>query len=90
MKTSSWHFYILLCNDGSYYAGVTTNIDRRLHEHNKTKRGAKYTRPRRPVRLIMLEGYSSRSTALKAEARFKALSRSDKEAYISEGYKKNE
>tara|TARA_Y100001963_G_scaffold139286_1_gene204949 strand:- start:1223 stop:1483 length:261 start_codon:yes stop_codon:yes gene_type:complete len=84
MKTTSWYFYVLLCADGSYYAGVTTNVDKRLHEHNKTKRGAKYTRARRPVKLLMTKQYQTRSAAQKAEYHFKTLSRKDKEMVINE------
>jgi putative endonuclease len=82
VKPSVWHFYVLLCSDGSYYAGVTTNVDRRLHEHNNTKRGAKYTRPRRPVELIISERYQTRSLAQKAERYFKTLTRKQKEGVI--------
>ena len=84
MKTSSWHFYVLLCADGSYYAGVTTDVDRRLHEHNNTKRGAKYTRARRPVELIITERFQTRSLAQKAERYFKTLTRKEKEVIINE------
>jgi putative endonuclease len=84
VKATSWHFYVLLCSDGSYYAGVTTDIDRRLHEHNNTKRGAKYTRARRPVELIISERCQTRSLAQKAEIYFKTRTRKEKEAIINE------
>jgi putative endonuclease len=84
VKTSSWHFYVLLCADGSYYAGVTTDLRRRLHEHNNTARAAKYTRGRRPVKLVATRAYQTRSRAQKAEHRFKALTRQEKEAVINE------
>jgi len=84
VKASSWYFYVLLCSDGSYYAGVTTDVDRRLHEHNNTKRGAKYTRARRPVELIITERFQTRSSAQKAEIYFKKLTRKEKEAIINE------
>tara|TARA_B100000424_G_scaffold196344_1_gene153666 strand:- start:231 stop:530 length:300 start_codon:yes stop_codon:yes gene_type:complete len=79
-----WFFYVLLCADGSYYAGVTTNTERRLYEHNHTKRGAKYTRRRRPTRIILLETYPDRSSAMKAESRFKRLTRKQKEERVNE------
>ena len=44
--------YILECADGTLYAGITTNIERRVKEHNEDARGAKYTRMRRPVELV--------------------------------------
>ena len=81
---SLWWLYVLLCADGSYYTGVTTNTERRLHEHNHTKRGAKYTRTRRPTRIIFLEQYPDRSSAMKAESKFKRLKRKQKEEVISE------
>ena len=74
--------YVVECADGSYYTGITTDITRRLHEHNHTKRGAKYTRARRPVGLIYCERYAARSEASKAEAAIKKLTRKQKELYI--------
>ena len=68
-----WILYVLECADGTLYTGVTTDIDRRLHEHNKTSRGAKYTRSRRPVNLVWLRAYETRSEAQKAEYQFKKL-----------------
>ena len=77
-----WYFYALLCADGTYYAGVTTDLRRRLHEHNKTRKGAKYTRTRRPVNIVYSTRYASRSEAQKAEAAFKKLSRDQKQNVI--------
>lgn len=71
------------CSDGTLYTGVTTDVQRRLHEHNTTKRGAKYTKTRRPVKLVLAEVYADRSSAQKAEARFKKLKRQEKEEIIS-------
>jgi len=83
MKTTSdWLFYVLRCKDDSLYAGITTDITRRLHEHNNTKRGAKYTRSRRPVALVFWLDVSCRSTASKIESKFKKLSRRQKEILI--------
>lgn len=80
------HFvYILECADGSYYTGYTTNIQRRLNEHNYSfKRGAKYTRSRRPVKLVHQEEYPTRSQALKREYKIKKLSRKKKQQIITE------
>lgn len=77
------YFYVLSCKDGTLYGGYTTDLDRRLKEHN-TGTGAKYTRPiyRRPVRMIYAEKYASRSAATKAEAAFKKLTRKNKENYL--------
>ena len=78
-----WYLYVLLCADGTYYTGITTDTKRRLHEHNKTKRGAKYTRARRPVQLVYIEEYSLQGEALRAERKFKALTRKQKEETIN-------
>jgi len=75
--------YVVLCADRSLYCGVTTDLTRRLHEHNSSSRGAKYTRARRPVTLVYQEPHSTRSTAQSAEARFKRLSRAKKLEVIS-------
>ncbi len=80
--SADWLMYVVECADGSYYTGITTDMTRRLNEHNCTKRGAKYTRSRRPVKLIYFERYADRSEASKAEAAFKKLTRKKKEIYI--------
>jgi putative endonuclease len=74
----SYHVYILTCADGSLYTGITTNVERRLHEHNSTTRGAKYTRSRRPVSLAVTWPAANRSAALREEARIKRLTRKQK------------
>ena len=80
-----WYFYVVKCSDNSFYAGVTTELTRRVKEHNgDDRRGAKYTRSRRPVELIYSEEYPSRSAAQKEEYRFKQLDRKTKEHVISE------
>ncbi|MBP6881597.1 MAG: GIY-YIG nuclease family protein [Candidatus Pacebacteria bacterium] len=86
------HFvYMVRCNDGSLYTGYTTNIEKRVSEHNgegetKTARsaGARYTRPRRPVVLVYSESHYTRSAALKREAAIKKLSPTKKHALIGE------
>jgi len=80
--SADWLMYVVECADGSYYTGITTDMTRRLNEHNRTKRGAKYTRSRRPVRLIYFESHENRSEASRAEAAFKKLTRKKKEIYI--------
>lgn len=76
-------FYVLHCKDGSFYGGYTTDLNRRLDEHNQGV-GAKYTRPqrRRPLKMIYAESFDSRSAATKAEAAFKKLKRKQKELYL--------
>ncbi|MAG26713.1 hypothetical protein CMI47_14320 [Candidatus Pacearchaeota archaeon] len=75
--------YVVKCSDNSFYTGITTDITRRLYEHNTTSKGAKYTRSRRPVELIYWIDFKDRSTAAKAEARFKKLSRKEKEVILN-------
>lgn len=79
------YFYVLLCNDQSFYGGYTTDPTRRLKEHNKGA-GAKYTRikSRLPVKMIHLEAFETRSQATKAEAAFKKNTRKQKEVYLVE------
>lgn len=79
-----WFLYVVRCSDGSLYTGVTTDLERRIREHNTSKRGAKYTRSRRPVELVLSMPYSSRSEAQKAEAGFKKLRKKEKEKVIDE------
>ncbi len=78
-----WFLYVLSCSDGSYYCGITTNLERRVDEHNRGV-GAKYTRSRSPVRLLRSWSYPDRSTASKAEYRFKQLRRKAKEQRLNE------
>lgn len=73
-----WFVYILRCSDGSLYTGVTTNLSRRVNEHNNSNKGAKYTRTRQPVQLVWSAEYGSRSEAMKREASIKKLNRSKK------------
>ena len=79
-----WYVYILLCSDGTYYTGVTTDLNRRLEEHNTSSRGAKYTKSRRPVRLIYFSEYDNRSSAQRAEYRLKKRSKQQKEQIINQ------
>ena len=70
--------YILECGDKTLYTGITTNLDRRIKEHNSSKLGAKYTKIRRPVKLIYSKELTNRSAALKEEFQIKRLSRQQK------------
>ncbi|MDQ3076826.1 MAG: GIY-YIG nuclease family protein [bacterium] len=74
----SYFVYILECKDKTLYSGITTNLDRRLIEHNSTSKGAKYTKVRRPVVLKYSEEYKTRSEALKREYVIKQLKREEK------------
>ena len=73
--------YVLECADGSLYTGYTTDVARRVAEHDAGE-GAKYTRGRTPVDLVHVERFASRSAALSREHEIKTLSRSGKEALV--------
>lgn len=86
VSQSAWTVYILRCIDKSLYTGITTDTERRLNEHNLcNKKGARYTRHKRPVVLVYTEGYDSRSEACKREAAIKRLTKAQKEALIAKG-----
>ena len=73
--------YVLECSDGSFYTGYTTDLQRRISEHNDGN-GAKYTRGRTPVRVLHTERYDSRSAAMSREYEIKQLSRREKERLV--------
>ena len=73
----AFYCYILECSDGTYYTGWSSDPERRLRAHNSGK-GARYTRSRRPVRMVYMEEQPDKSSALKRERAIKALSRPKK------------
>jgi putative endonuclease len=74
-----WYCYILECADGSLYTGITTDIKRRVNEHNfSNKKGARYTRLKRPVILKYFETLENQSQARKREAAIKNWKREEK------------
>jgi len=73
-----YYLYILKCSDKTLYTGITTDLKRRVGEHNTSKLGAKYTKARRPVKLAYFKKFKDRSGASKEEARIKKLSREKK------------
>lgn len=77
-----WIVYILECSDRSLYTGITTDMARRLEEH-QAGRGAKYTAPRRPLAIRYVEPQATHSAALKREAEIKSMRRSEKLALRS-------
>ena len=83
-----YYLYILECADKTLYTGITVDLIRRTNEHNDSKRGAKYTRVRRPVRMVYSKKFRNRSTASKAESRIKKLSRNEKLKLISQNNSK--
>jgi len=72
------YVYIVECADKTFYTGSTGNIEKRIQEHNSSKAGAKYTRGRRPVKLVYVELCPTPSLALKREAEIKKLSKAQK------------
>ena len=75
----NWFVYMLRCADDSLYTGITTDLERRLDEHNHCEqKGARYTRARRPVALAYVEPCDSRSEASQREYLLKRLSRAEK------------
>lgn len=80
---ADWCVYILRCADGSFYTGITNDLDRRVGEHNQGgKLAAAYTRGRRPVTPVYHEACKDRSAALVREAAIRRLSRREKIALI--------
>ena len=80
MESKQWFVYILRCADNSLYTGVTLDVNKRLDEHNGIdKNCAKYTRGRRPVKLVYQEALTSRSAACKREYAIRCLNKSQKE-----------
>lgn len=75
--------YIVRCSDNSLYTGITTNVSRRVDEHNgKGKKGAKYTSMRQPVYLVYSAECENRSLASKEESRIKKITKKEKEEFI--------
>lgn len=83
----TWCVYILMCADQTLYTGITTDVQRRVEEHNSSKRSAKYTRARQPVVLAYSEAAENRSKALMREAALKKLSRKEKMLLIGKAKK---
>ena len=75
----SWFVYLLQCSDGSFYTGVTTDLERRVRQHNgEIVGGANYTRARRPVSLAWYEACENRSVAQQREYSVRRSPRLDK------------
>ncbi|MCH4008074.1 GIY-YIG nuclease family protein [Companilactobacillus sp.] len=81
MKDDSYFVYILLCADGTFYTGTSNDVKKRVKTHNSGK-GAKYTKTRRPVKLLYTEKLADKSAALKREAAIKKLTRPKKEELL--------
>jgi putative endonuclease len=76
--STEWWVYLIECADNSLYCGITTDCSRREWEHNHSKKGAKYTRSRRPIIMVWNKKCDSRSEASKLECSIKKMNRQDK------------
>ena len=82
-ENDDWHVYIVECSDGSLYTGISNNVEKRVAAHNN-KKGAKYTKTRLPVTLLVSWECGTRSDASKEEYRVKKLTRKKKIELINE------
>lgn len=78
-RHDGFYVYIVKCKDGTYYTGYANDLEKRLKEHNDGKRGAEYTRYKRPVKLIWNKEYKYKHYAMKAEYKIKQMNRKQKE-----------
>ena len=83
MTASPYYVYILRCSDDTLYTGITTDLERRVDEHNTSPKGAKYTRARRPVELVYSEIYDDKSSASQREYAIKKMTRAQKMVLVS-------
>lgn len=84
-KNSFYFLYILRCTDGTLYTGITTDVKRRVDQHNGIiEGGARYTRARGPVKVVYQAEFPDRSSASKEEYRIKQLSKEEKEQFIQQ------
>lgn len=79
----TWFLYLLECNNGAYYAGITNNLESRFTAH-VTGKGARYTRANPPIKIVASKSYQDRSSASVAEAQLKSLPRHKKLQYFDE------
>jgi len=83
-ERESYFVYLLLCDDGSYYTGYTNNVALRFERHKKGY-GARYTRIRRPKRVVYVEEFRTRGAAIRRELQIKSLSHREKHELVSIG-----
>jgi putative endonuclease len=82
-ENDNWHVYMVRCSDGTLYTGITNDLEKRVEAHNSGKDGARYTRSRRPVKLVYAEKAASRSAAARLEYKLKKLPLSKKNKLIA-------
>ena len=80
----SYYVYLILCDDGSYYTGYTNDVASRFERHKKGY-GARYTRLRRPEKVVYVEEFNSRGAAIRRELQIKLLSHREKRKLVSGG-----
>ncbi len=81
---TDWFVYVVRCRDGTLYTGIAKDLARRVREHNEDdRRGAKYTRTRRPVELVYWEACASRAHAARREYEFRRAPKRDKEFLVA-------
>ena len=83
MKSKTWHVYVLECGDGSYYCGVTNDIDARMKVHSDGK-GSKYVRQKGFGKLLRVKSCESKSDACKCECEIKKLPRGEKLSWFDD------
>lgn len=81
-----FYVYILECADGSYYIGVTNELNKRVNEHQIGKHPGSYTYERRPVELVFYTSFTDPENAINFEKKIKGWSRAKKKALIDENY----
>lgn len=81
-ESGSWFLYLIRCDNGKLYTGITTDVARRFQEHSNGLRGARFLRGRGPLTLVFHASVGSRGDALRAEYRIKQLRKAQKEALI--------
>lgn len=82
--SGDWYVYMVRCRDGTLYTGIAKDVKRRVQEHNHHRRGARYTRARRPVDLVYCESQPSRSAAARREYRLRSLRADAKRALAAQ------
>ena len=78
-----YYVYMVQCSDNTLYTGITTDLKRRIEEHNFSNKGAKYTKARRPITLVYSEEHADRSSASKREYIIKKMTKSNKKLLIN-------
>lgn len=81
---NSWFVYMVEASDSSLYTGITTDVERRLKQHQSGRAGAKYFRGRRALAMVYVEGGHNKSSASRRESQIKKLSRDEKLALIED------